>query len=581
MSSRTGRRKIAAVAFAIVVIAVAAFTILVDPVQMSGTTEPEATSISSYTVDMTVQQDGTLEATETIVVDFTGASGRHGIFRIFDTANPRFDVDHPIEDLQVTMDGEPEPWEWTDSARGTETARIGDPNVILDSVEHTYVLTWRTKDVLEPTVVDGREDPDTTRWWWDVIGSGWQMPIAEADIRVTLPTDPTSTECVYAVDSPCDANVDGTSMSVQVSGLQPEEPVTVRVGMPSDEVPASFGTHSNVLVIVLSILAGLIGAGLGLAGMRATRESPPGFPVLYEPPAGIRPAVGARVLDEKPSSEELQATLFDLGARGVVLLAPGDAGWQVSLSADPIEQGCEPWEIRMLSLLGLRSTGDTFVVQRTVEAGQAISKAKEALDGGASVAAAPYLQRSVVGGVVRLAAVLAGIGLVAMAAMHFFGGVGVPIPLVVGLAAFAVAAAVNITDVGTSTTRTPAGREVWSRTGGFARFLSTDSSESRFDAAAHMDWFPTYLPWAFALGVSDEWAKRYEAQGVDLPAVPYVYGWGYGMGYSHGMGGFSNSFNSAITSASAAYVASQVSSGSGGGGFGGGGGAGGGGGGSW
>ena len=131
------------------------------------------------------------------------------------------------------------------------------------------------------------------------------------------------------------------------------------------------------------------------------------------------------------------------------------------------------------------------------------------------------------------------------------------------------------------TVHTADGRDLWTRAGGFARFLTTDSSESRFDAAAHMDWYPRYLAWAVALGVADQWAQRYEAQGVSLPAVPWIY-W-YGIGAFH-MGSMTTSFDAAISSATSAYAASQVSSAAsslGGGGFGGGSGGGGGGGGSW
>ena len=44
-------------------------------------------------------------------------------------------------------------------------------------------------------------------------------------------------------------------------------------------------------------------------------------------------------------------------------------------------------------------------------------------------------------------------------------------------------------------------------------------------------------PWPSGCPTSGR--DRYRAQGVELPAVPYVYGWGYGMGYSHGYSSFS------------------------------------------
>ncbi len=577
MKSRTRSRKFGAVFFIVVVAAAVGVVLLVDPLGSGGSQDLDVSDITSYEVTMTLGDDGVLEADEQITVNFPVA--RRGIFRIFDTADPRRDIDHAIEGLTVTRDGQPEPWVWQDSARGTATARIGVEDVWLPPGEYTYGLKWRTKDVLEPSVINGEEDPDTTLWWWDVIGSGWPMPIGATDITVNLPAEPTRTECVIGESTPCEPTVDGRTMTLQTGALAPFEPVTVRVGMPSDIVPPNQAPSE---LIWLALLTGLTGLGLGLLGIRATRETAPGFPVLYEPPAGIRPAVGVRVLDEKASGEELQATLFDLGDRGLVRISPEGEKWRIDMVGDVTQTACEDWEVKMLSKLSLRSVGDSFTVSKTVKAGKKIAKAKESLEGGATVAVDPYLQRSGVGSLVAVLGWLSGAGLVAMAGFHFFGGFEFPLWLITGLAGFAVPAAFVATDVGASTVRTEAGRDVWSRTGGFARFLSTDSSDSRFDAAAHLDWFPKYLPWAVALGVGDEWAKRYEAQGVDPPEVPYLYGWGYGMGYSRGFSDFNSSFAGAITSASAAYAASQAaSSASSGGGFSGGSGGGGGGGGSW
>ena len=168
-----------------------------------------------------------------------------------------------------------------------------------------------------------------------------------------------------------------------------------------------------------------------------------------------------------------------------------------------------------------------------------------------------------------------------MVGRYFFDHGWVRWPLLVGAATFTVAIAGTMFGSGVATVRTVEGRDLWSRTGGFARFLTTDSSEERFDAVAHMDWYPRYLAWAVALGVGDEWARRYEAQGVEVPDVPWIIWTGTGTCFS--VGSMSRSFDGAISSATAAYAAAQAakSSSSGGGGFSGGSGGGGGGGGSW
>jgi hypothetical protein len=574
MKSRTRSRRAAAVAFSLLALAAAAVALFVNPISGSGDRSTDVASIETYDVDMTLERDGRLHATETIVVTYPVS--RRGIFRIFDTEDPRRDIEHPVEGLTVTRDGIMENWEWVESAVGTETARIGRAEMPLPPGTYTYVLTWTTSDVLEPDVRKG-SDPDTTLWWWDVIGSGWQMPIGAVNATVSLPAEPTSVECVMGESTPCEPMTDGSVVRLSTGPLGPFEPITMRVGMPASEVPSNEAPGDN---LILALLAGLLGAALGLAGLRLTHERRPGFPVLYEPPVGVQPAVGARVLDEKASGEELQATLFDLGDRGVVRISPSGKDWSIEVVGDPQAAGLEGWEMSMLNRLGLSAVGDTFLVSKSKRAGKRIHSAKEALEAGVKGATQPYLKPSGLGSLMRMLAWLALAGTVAMAGFSLFGGIDFPLALIVGVGAFAVFGSVNATDVGASSKRTEAGRDVWSRTGGFTRFLATDSSESRFDAAAHLDWFPHYLPWAVALGVSEEWAKRYEAQGVAPPEVGYLYGWGAGYGYGHRFSDFNSSFNSAITSASAAYAASQSSSG-GGGGFSGGSGGGGGGGGSW
>lgn len=583
--ARRGRRA-AAVLLSVLAVGLAAVTLLVDPLDLTSlttVTESDPATIDSYVVDMTLDEDGNLRAVETITVTFPVP--RRGIFRIFDTANPRFDESHPVTDVTVSRDGQPETAVWMpDSPDGVETLRIGQENFALFAGTYTYELGWTQLGVVEPDTVREEGSDATSLWWWDVIGSGWQVPIASAQIRVALPAVPTSVECVRGEDTGCTAAGEGASLAVDVADLAPEEPVTLRVAMPASEVPPSFEAPGDSAVpAVLAVLAGLLGAAVGIYGVRATKESPPGFPVLYEPPRGVRPAVGVWALDERASRSELQATLFDLGDRGVVRIERHDDDWLVRLVADPIESGCESWETAMLSELGLRSEGEAFVVSRDAASGKRIAGAKRSLSRGVTIAATHWLRASKAGLMVRFLAWVAVIALLVIAPMHVFGGPSAPAWVVVGLAALAATASIVAVDGGRSTVRTEEGRDIWSRMGGFARFLSTDSSESRFDAAAHLDWFPHYLPWAFALGVSDEWARRYEAQGVEVPEVPYVYGWYWVPGMHHaGMGSFSSSFDAAISSASAAYAATQASSGGGGGGgFSGGSGGGGGGGGSW
>lgn len=538
----------------------------------------ETATITAYDAQMDLSSDGGLLTEETITVFLPG--DKRGIFRIFDTAAPRRpNVEHPVEVEVVERDGQPEPYTEFDEAEGTTTIRIGVADRFLPLGEHTYRIVSSTVDVLEPG-----EDDGETLWWWDVVGSGWQMPMASSSVTVRLPAEPLRAECVIGDgDEPCTASVEGTSLRVSTGALEPFTPVTVRVAFDADDVAApTEGTIDRDLT--LSLVAALAAAAAAAALWAATRERAPGFPVLFEPPFMVPPALGVHVLDESHADADLQATLFDLAERGVLRLRGGTGDtWYVEVVQAPEAEHLHPLEQRLLADLGLTAVGDVFVVASTESSGRTVASARTSLRAQVDQASGGYLSASVPGMVGRALGWICAGATVLMVGRYFIDDGWVRWPLLAGTTAFAVAAMGMLTAKGVTTRRTKEGRDLWSRTGGFARFLTTDSSESRFDAAAHLDWYPRYLSWAVALGVGDEWARRYEAQGVTVPDVPWVVWTGTSTGQRFSPSSMTRSFDTAIVSASAAYAAAEAakSSSGGGGGFSGGSGGGGGGGGSW
>lgn len=540
-----------------------------------GERRTDTASIRRYDASMVLEEDGTLHLDERIVV--TMPHGKRGIFRIFDTGDPRrAGIEHPVELEEVTRNERSEPYTWVDSATGTRTLRIGDEDVYLDPGDHTYRIRSTTTDVLEPG------DDGETWWWWDVVGGGWQMSMDAARVEVDLPVEPVRAECVMGEgeERPCDATVEARRLVVDAGALPPFTPVTVRVAFPADALPDPPAGDSPLETVLLSIAAALLAGALGFWLLLATREKEPGFPVLFEPPQGVGPALAARVLFEEHSRDDLQATLYALADRGVLRLEGDDERWTVRLLVDPSTVPLDHPERAVLDTLRLRAPEDAFVVSKTKTSGERVSKARTALRKEVDSAAAAYLHHSSPGMVAKLLGWISIAGVLAIVGFHLFGDSGWrPWPLLVGLATFAVVSMGMVFDPGVATKRTSAGRDLWSRAGGFARFLTTDSAESRFDAAKHLDWYPRYLPWALVFGSADAWARRFEEQGVAVPDPPWILWAGRGRYSASHM---STSFNAAITSAAAAYAASQSSSGGGGGGgFSGGSGGGGGGGGSW
>ncbi|MFM7065057.1 MAG: DUF2207 domain-containing protein, partial [Actinomycetes bacterium] len=310
----------------LVVAAVAAVWFLA-PIDTS-TRQSDTASISSYSADMDLSLEGDLRTTETITVQMPG--GKRGIFRIFDTDDPRREgVEHPVAVRTVERDGQLEPYVHTDGPAGTDTIRIGQESVYLDPGQHVYTIVSSTQDVFEP----GR--PGETLWWWDVVGSGWQMSMDRATVTAQLPAVPLRAECVQGEDTPCTATVDGTTLTVTTGPLAPYTPVTVRVAFDEADVATPIAA-SRTRDLVLSLLFAAAAAAAAAALWWPTREREPGFPVLFEPPFMVPPALGVRVLDERDSDSDLQATLFDLAERGVLRLRGDDDTWYVEV-VQPLE----------------------------------------------------------------------------------------------------------------------------------------------------------------------------------------------------------------------------------------------------
>lgn len=573
MSSRNNARGALAWLVRVVLVAGILGVFFLKPLNTVASGATDTASITTYNSQMVLTKNGKLTSDENLVVDLP--SGKHGIFRIFDTVDPRRDnVEHPVTIESMDRDGQPEPYEIIDGAAGTMTARIGDAATTVVAGEHKYRILSTTTGALEP----GRSGE--TLWWWDIVGQGWQMPMQSVDVTAQLPTEPLSAKCVQGKDTPCTASVEGMTMRVRTGPLAPFTAVTVKVAFPSSALPPppAGEKSSHLIEIILSIVAAVAAAGLGVYLYRSTREREPGFPVMFEPPPGVFPALGVKVLDETNSSDDLQATLLDLGERGILQLSGNDDQWSVTMVADPATAPQWPAETALLQALGLTHQGATFVVAGNKAAGEAIGQAKSALRSNVDIAAIQFLDRSPAGWLAWLLGWGSTLAAIAMIGVYFFGNGGwVSWPLLIGTGVFALVALGMMFDPGVATKRTEAGRDIWSRAGGFARFLTTDSAESRFEAAKHLDWYPKYLAWALALGSADAWAQRYQSQGVQIPVVPWIFWSGTGQNFS--MDRMNDSFNGAIASASAAYAASQASSGSGG--FSGGSGGGGGGGGSW
>jgi uncharacterized membrane protein YgcG len=563
----------------------------------TGGADPDPVRISAYDVDLTVHKDGSLDAVETITTQFP--EGRHGIFRFFDVADAGTDGRIVPKDLEITLDGSDVPVDMSwERGKRYRVAKIGDPSDFVEAGAHTYRISWSVDGVLTSAATSAGSsgqgswagEDDRSVFSWDVVPGGWQMAIDGATAQVHLPAAPELPQCVGGTS--CDMSVDGRTVNLKIGALAPHTPVSMRTALdiPTPDrasVPWPVALDAvlgrNIFVVFGLGLLGVLALLLGWWAAGRTREKTPGFPVMYEPPAGLGPVQVAYISNETVPSNAVSATLLDLAERGLVKLEPLDVsdpstGWTVTGAAErEAWSGLDPVARAVGSSLGLDSVGGQFVSAKSKDVGKTL------VDLNSSVARAAKgwgLESGLLTNTpgVPVLRVLMGLCVVVAGVLIWFNPFGLTL-LALPAAAFVIGA-VGVAQPASTTHRTPAGREMWSRAGGFRRLLATQSAETRFDFSARKELYTAFIPYAVALGCAEQWARKYEAETGTPAPVPGWYPIPIGTSSYSSMGNPLASFESSLSSAIGAYQATQ-SSGGGGGGFSGGGGFGGGGGGSW
>lgn len=550
----------------------------------------EETNITTYVATFDVAADGDLDVVETLTVDFPGG-GKHGIFRFWDRVDPNTDgARRTVEDVDVTFDGGEVPFEMSREDGGRfQVAKIGDPDSYVSIGEHTYEISYHIDGVL----IEG-SGATPTQLYWNLIPQGWRQTIDEARLTVNLPENAEDVRCGVGVgEAPAAcASVDGEgtkTLTITAADLPRNTPVTLQTGLDMATPPEGNALPwaprwdvvlgSNVVVLGIVVLLAVGAAVLGLVLARQTYEANPQFPLMYAPPDGIGPAQAKYILTESIDREAYVASLMHAAERGAIDLQKNGNAWVITDKGGAQGwAGLDPVTTGVAHLLG--GPGSSFTASpKDVQAGERLKTEIASFEQHTKDWAKNegLLVKAGIGGLG---------GLLVLGAFVLVLVIVITNPLDMSMwglvpGAFAVFGA-PMMRTGASTRRTKAGRDLWSRVGGFHRVLSTDSSIERFDFSGRQELYTKYIPWAVALGVADEWAAKYRTEMGTEPPVPSYFGPSYAGAYAgSAIGSMVDDFDSTVSSAISSYQATQSSSSSGGGGFSGGGGGGGGGGGSW
>ena len=566
-----------------------------------------------FDVSIVIEPDGTLEITEMIVQDF-GSTPRHGIIRTIPDRlrfDDRYDRVYPIEVVSVTTsEGTPDDVE-TSSSGGVTTIRVGSEDETITG-EHRYTIVYRVRGAMNR--FDTHDE-----LYWNALGDDWEQPIGTMRVRVRGPVPIERVRCfqgTYGSTFGCTREElrDGVAVFVQ-ENLGAYVGMTFAVALPPGTVadaspilderwslnrafarePATVGGAAGLLALVVAGFSFLVwrrgrdlryvgspvdqvmGAPAG-AGTQAVPLFEPGAgPVEFAPPENLRPGEVGTLVDEEANTLDVTATIVDLAVRGFLVIEEipkrwflGKADWKLtrlpkatdellayerSLLDGLFEDGTE------VELSGLRKT---FAAR--------LEKVKDALykdvvDKGWFPRRPDTIRQTWLG--IGIAALLVGLGaLVALAWLTHSALLGVPLVVAGLLLVFGAKRMPRRTAKGTAMTR---------RVGGFRTVIET-AEEHTARWAEQEQVFTRLLPYAVVFGVTERWARTFEALG-EVPdemswyvsTRPFVYA-----EFAHSLDSFAVTTSGVIAST----PSGSGGSGLGGGGFSGGGG-GGGGGGSW
>ncbi len=543
--------------------------------------------ILDFESDIVIGADGWIEVTETIRVRAEHNRIRRGIYRDLyteyrDSLGNRYECE--IDPQSVYRNGEPEDFHSVRIDRGLRTY-FGDRDRYVPVGEHTYRYRYRANRMI------GFFD-DHDELYWNVTGFEWAFPIdaASATVRFDFPV-PGEALTWEAYTGPYGAQGDDyvarrAGETVEFTATTPLSPLnglTIVVGWPKGLVAEPgplerFGwlvRDNRGLLIALGGFVVLLAYYIPV-WRRYGKDPDEGLLVTrYEPPEGYSPA-SLRYIDQMYYDNKVTtAAILNLAVKGYLRI--DHYGGEHSLTRLTPDRDAPPLAAGERELYdALFADGDTVALEPDNHARLAAARSAHRRS-----LVADYKNRYFRSNAhLNLPGVVIALG-TAVAAFRFSEGgkvlvLAVVCAMVLTLVFFAIV----------MKRPTIRGRELLDQVVGFRDYLEIaekDELNLRNPPEKTPQLFESYLPYALALGVDQQWSEKFAAvlAGVRGPdGSGYQPVWYNGSWNTSSLASSTKAFSSGLSSAVASSMSPPgSSSGSGGGGFSGGGGGGGGGGG--
>ena len=545
--------------------------------------------ILSFHSDVRVFTDGMIEVTETIRVRAEGNQIRRGIYRDFpveyeDRLRNTYEI--TVEPLAVMRNEMPESFH---TVRNRRDIRIyfGSKNRMLEPGVHTYTYRYRANRML------GFFD-EHDELYWNVTGNRWAFPIDKAGATATLEFDaPRDSIMVEGYTGRLGSKAQAYSRYMDEAGavhfsadnpLPAAHGLTIVVGWPKGLVvePTKMQRVAWLLSDNRNLLIAVIGLLLLLAYYipvwRGHGKDPDEGVIVtrYDPPKDFSPASLRYIRQMYYDDKVMTAAIVNLAVKGYLeIKKKGDTHSVKKLDSGTLRPSLAAGEKELYVALFKEDDVVTLKQFNHELLGNARSEHKKSL-------VADYNQKYFrTNGALNIPAIVI---VLASTGLALKAGNG---PTFMVIASIVLMFLTMIFFAIIMKRPTMRGRKLLDEMLGFKDYLEVAEKEElnlRNPPAKTPALFETYLPFALALGVDQQWSERFASLLASIREPgggSYSPGWYDGKWNSSNLSKATDGLSSGLNSAVSSSVTAPGSSSGGGGGGSSGGGGGGGGGGGW
>jgi len=484
-------------------------------------------TIQKFDSLVTVNPDGTLDVSETIMVQFSGHW--NGIYRTIPvdyTTAQGFNYSLLIDDIAATDDTGTKLKCEVSQQDSYKQFKIYVPDAT--DATRTVIIHYRVLDGL-------RFFADHDELYWNVTGDRWDQPLPEVSAEIDLPDGTTGTHALAFTGSygstAQDANVSvaGNKLNIETRRtLGFHQGLTVVVGWDKGFVHEPTTLDKTILflrsnfILFFPLIAFLVMLWLWMKIGRDPRRQP--ISVQYEPPDQLTPAEAGALVDSDVAMRDITATLVDLAVKGYLSIEEIEQSGMLGLThhkdyifhlKQPAEawKGTKPHEQVMLDGIfegGVKDSVKLSALRNHFYVN--LSDMKERIYN-ALIQDGYYLHRPdvvragyIVGGILIGVFIIVGSGVLfsdSTTLSRFLSGIATGV-IIAGFGWFMPA-------------RTVTGARTFEKVLGFEDFLRHVESDkiARIEKTPAM--FEKFLPYAMALHVENDWVKSFAGIAMEPP----------------------------------------------------------------